>query len=78
MKFLFKIHDDLSEPNTLIFAKKDCIFEYNVLTDNINVLCIYDINLNREPEFFLMNDDQSTMIVWDKDDGIFFSLEQNL
>jgi len=34
---------------------------------------MFDVPLTRQPEFFLMNDDQSISIISSLDDGIYFN-----
>ena len=74
MQFKFKIQKNGKESNALIFAKQDRIMELNFDTVQCKDVYIYEIPLTRQPEFFLMNDDQTVSIIASMDDGIFYNM----
>ena len=47
MQFYFKISKTDQDLTTLIFAKKDKIFEFNYETVEIRDVCVYDEKMNR-------------------------------
>lgn len=57
----------------MIFAKQQKIMEFNFDTEALTDLYIYEVPLSRQPEFFLMNDDQTVSIVASMDDGIYYN-----
>ena len=57
MDFHFKHTKNNKDPNTMIFAKQDKIIEFNYETEEIKDICLFEVPLLRQPEFFLMNDE---------------------
>lgn len=48
MQMIFKNPDKAgNDSNTLIFAKKECVFEFNYMTATLNTLLTMDKPLNR-------------------------------
>ena len=47
--------------------------ELNFETELVKDVVIFDIPLLRQPEFFLMNDDQTVSIIASQDDGIYYN-----
>jgi len=39
----------------------------------MSTICEFEVPLTRQPEFFLMNDDQSVSIIASQDDGIYYN-----
>lgn len=62
MKYYFKIPESGKSVDTIIFAKKDQIIELDFMTEWINVSSTFK-ELSTQPEFFLLNDDQTAMVV---------------
>ena len=73
MQFCFKNTKNGREVTSLIFAKQERLMEINFLTEKITDVVIFDVPLSRQPEFFLMNDDQTVSIIASMDDGIYYN-----
>ena len=73
MEFYFKQTKIDKEPNVLLFARQDSLLEYNFESEEAKLLCTFEVPLNRYPEFFLMNEDQTVSIIASVDDGIYFN-----
>ena len=73
MQFVFKITKGKRDPSTLIFAKMDQLMELNFDTEVTSVLYEYEVPLSRQPNFFLMSDDQTICIMASQDDGIYYN-----
>ena len=73
MQFCFKNTKNGREVTTLIFAKQERLMEINFLTEKITDVVRFDVPLSRQPEFFLMNDDQTVSIIASMDDGIYYN-----
>jgi len=78
MQFQFKLTKKDKEPTTLIFARQDRIMEFNFETEEIKEICIFEVPLTRQPEFFLMNDNQQVSIIASIDDGIYYNHKTGL
>ena len=63
MQFIFRLTKNGREPKSLIFAKQDSLIEVNFETDEIRELLMYKVALTKQPEFFLMNNDQTVSII---------------
>ena len=61
------------DPSTLIFAKKDKIYELNYETCEVKDICIFEQPLSRQPTYFLMNNSQNKSIIASQDDGLFYN-----
>ena len=56
MDFCFKyFNPGQLDPTSLIFARKDKIIQFNYETAAMVDLVNFEVPLNRQPEFFLMN-----------------------
>lgn len=57
----------------MIFATSFKLFVLNFETEKVEDLVTFCDPLNRQPEFFLMNDAQNVSIVASKEDGIYYN-----
>ena len=57
-----------------MFARQDRIIRLNFYTEEVSDLARFDMPLTRQPEFFLMSDDQSIAIIASSMDSIYFNL----
>jgi hypothetical protein len=73
MQYHFKIAKGGKDPTHLIFARQEKIFTLDFNTEAVHTLCEFEQPLTRQPEFFLMNDDQSVSIIASQDDGIYYN-----
>lgn len=73
MQFHFRNTKNGREFSTLIFAKYDRLLEFDFINERVKDIVIFEIPLTRQPEFFLMNDDQTVSIVASQDDGIYYN-----
>ena len=64
-------------PNTIIFAKPTHIFELNYETEETKILCEFEVPLLRQPEFFIMNEQQNISVVASIDDGYHYNHSTN-
>tara|TARA_B110000285_G_C15117245_1_gene614851 strand:+ start:1192 stop:1995 length:804 start_codon:yes stop_codon:yes gene_type:complete len=71
--FYFKNDPMAKKINTIIFSKKDSIFEMNFDTKKTNTLYKFKTPLLSQPEFFCMNDKQNVFIVASPDDGLYYT-----
>ena len=71
MQFYFKVSQTDQDLTSLIFANKNKIFEFNYETQEIRDVIVYDKAMNRQLEFFTMNQKQNIAIVASKDDGLY-------
>ena len=73
MRFLFRLTKQGREPLKLIFAKQDSLIELNFETDEVRELLIFQVPLTKQPEFFVMSNDQTISMIASQDDGIYFN-----
>lgn len=57
MQYHFKNFAKGQSPDTIIFAKPDCIFTINFETEAITTLFTFDVPLTKQPSFFQTNTD---------------------
>ena len=75
MNFYFKIPKAGEETvDSIIFAKKDCIIELNFQTEVIKYIAEFE-SISTQPEFFLLNDDQTAMVIASQHDCIYYELK---
>lgn len=60
--------------DSILFVKADRIIKLNFDTDAIDTVYEFATPLNRQPEFFQMNDEQNIMITASPQDGIYLDL----
>ena len=73
MQFHFRNTKNGREFSTLIFAKYDRLLELDFINERVKEIVIFQVPLTRQPEFFLMNDDQTVSIIASHDDGIYYN-----
>jgi hypothetical protein len=73
MQFHFRNTKNRREFSTLIFAKYDRLLEFDFINERVKEIVIFQVPLTRQPEFFLMNDDQTVSIIASQDDGIYYN-----
>jgi len=78
MDFSFKNLTGTKERTEIIFAKIDCIFTLNFINSEVKVLWKFKSTLNRQPQFFNMDTEQTTFIVASTDDGIFLNINDEI
>jgi hypothetical protein len=78
MQFYFK-NIKGREPYELIFAMQDSLITLNFEseTPEINTITRFTQPLNKQPEFFTINSDQTMSIVAGTDDGILYYYNSN-
>ena len=59
--------------DTLIFARKERIFCFNFITKQVQTLYKFEVALNMQPQYFKMNDDQTSFVTASPNDGIFYN-----
>jgi 6-phosphogluconolactonase (cycloisomerase 2 family) len=59
--------------DSLYFAKKEKIILFNFFTKEITNFVHFEVPLSRQPEFFLMNENQNVSIVASADDGTYYN-----
>jgi len=87
MRFSFKLPKIGQLPNAVIFAKQDSMMEvrFDNQTENVDqnppldikIISTYPSPLNKQAEFFLMNDDQSICVVGSETDGLYYNRRTN-
>ena len=75
MCFHFKNSKGLDR-DTIVFAKIDCIFSLNFITQQVIVIYKYGAVLNRQPQFFQTNLDQSILVVASPEDCLYINLNE--
>ena len=75
MCFHFKNSKGLDR-GTIVFAKIDCIFSLNFITQQVIVIYKYGGVLNRQPQFFQTNLDQSILVVASPEDCLYINLNE--
>ena len=75
MKYHFKDIPGSNEKDTIIFAKIDCIFELNFVTETVKVVHKFRTQLNRQPLFFEPNKDQSIFVIASPEDCIHLNMK---
>ena len=71
MQFYFKTEE------ILVFAKVDQVFEFHTKTLEVNTLKWYKNKISKQPEFFLLNDDQTSMVIASQDCAFYLNLPKN-
>lgn len=71
MQFHFQQPPSGGEVEKLIFVKQDQVLTLNFRTEEIETICTFKSPLNRQPEFFQLNDNQSIMVAASPEDGIY-------
>ena len=57
MQFYFtRVHDSQAQPKSLIFVKRDRILKLDYIDNSIDTIYEFKNPLNKQPEFFQMND----------------------
>ena len=51
----------------------DKIFEFNYDKEETKEICTFEFPLTRQPEFYLMNNEQSISVSASNDDGIYYN-----
>ena len=78
MKFYFK-HPKPNQENaiidSLIFCKKDLIFELNFITQQPHILYNFQKELSKQPYYFRLNKTQNKFIVSSNDDALYVDLD---
>lgn len=74
-QFYFKIYEKAKKKDTLLFAQKNRIISFNYMTGQIKTVCEFGVRLGTRPEFFLLNDTQTSFVVANENDGIFLNME---
>lgn len=59
--------------DTLIFARKERIFCFNFITKTVETLYKFIVPLNMQPQYFKMNDDQTSFVTASPNDGIYYN-----
>ena len=77
MNYHFKITKEGADPDTLIFAKPDLIFELNFLTSEIKTIVKFDVSLVVQPLFFEVDPDQEVFTIASALDGIYINRKKN-
>lgn len=60
--------------DSLIFARKERIFIFDFVTMRIMTLYKFLVPLKTQPQYFKMNDSQTTFVICSPQDGIFFNI----
>jgi hypothetical protein len=58
----------------LLFARQDRIVRFNIWTEETSNLAFFNMPLTKQPEFFLMSDNQEIAIISSNEDGIYFNM----
>ena len=78
VQFYFKaLQPGQSDYTTLIFVKQDRILELDFtksVEKCVETIYIFQMPLNRQPEFFQMNDEQKLMIISSAEDGVYIDM----
>ena len=70
MQYHFKDYPEGAEPDTLIFSKRDQIFQLNFQTSAITTLYKFKTSLNRQPLFFRPNIEQNVFVIASPEDAV--------
>lgn len=74
MQYYFENAGPTGVIDSILFVKADRIIRLNFDTDAIDTMYEFGTPLNRQPEFFQMNDEQNIMITASPQDGIYLDL----
>ena len=77
MNYHFKNTKEGADPDTLIFAKPDLIFELNFVTSEIKTIVKFDVSLIVQPMFFEIDPDQQVFTIASAYDGIYINRKKN-
>jgi hypothetical protein len=77
MNFHFKNSKGLDR-DTVVFAKIDSIFSMNFITSQIIMMYKFDVRLNRQPQFFQTNEDQTVLVVASPEDCLYIDLNKDM
>jgi hypothetical protein len=58
----------------LLFARQDRIIRLNFWDETVSELAFFNMPLNRQPEYFLMSDNQEIAVIASVEDGIYFNM----
>ena len=75
MKYFFKNTKVDKNPDTIIFAKMESIFELNFITKKVENIHTFDPPLLSQPDYFVADPEQRRFVVASTDDGIWFDLK---
>ena len=77
MQYIFKNCAYGEIPTTLIFAKKEEIFEMNYEDESIRTVYRFNNKFNMQPNYFVANQNQDILVVGSHDDGLWINLKKN-
>ena len=75
MQFHFKIDKNGKDTNSLYFAQKNRIIEYQFQTNAVTPVYELDPALRYQPNFFVMNDDQNCCIISNSQDSVYIKIK---
>ena len=76
MDFFFTENSPDEPYNTLMFAKKDCIFNLNFETEQTEVLYTLKDPFARQPQFFKCNESQKIILIASKQECFHINLDK--
>ena len=63
MQFHFKHSDNGSDPDTILFVKKEEIFELNFKTKQFKTIHKFNVEINQMPTFFALSENQKQFVI---------------
>jgi hypothetical protein len=78
MQYTFKNYAQGSEPDSILFARADMIFELNYMTDEPTTKILYEMETfcTLQPTFFRSNPSQTKFIIASSTDGLFIDIKK--
>lgn len=77
MVFHFK-NEPFLERSEILFVKAECIFSLNFKTWEVTIFFKFSNNLNHQPQFFELTDDQNILIISSAEDCLYVNLNTGL
>ena len=76
MQYHFKnTASELVEPDTIIFVKKEEIFEMNFQTEQIKTIHKFKVEIRNMPTLFALSSSQQQFVIASNTDGFYFNSE---
>lgn len=66
--------EDGQDPQALIFVKQDRIIRLDFNSNKIETIMEFKHPMKKQPEYFIMNNDQSILVIASDNDGIYIDL----
>lgn len=78
MKFHFQLPKEDAEPDTLVFAKKDCIISFNFMTEEVKLLHTYKLPLQQQPNYYQPNYTRNMNMIGSEEDAVIVYIKENM